>query len=201
LRLFKEFQVMLHNMSIRSRLILAFAILLALLLAVAVVSLQRLDGLTAATHDIVTFQARRAVLAQRINQHAQAEAIILLNLMQTTARDERVKLYAALDEEIAASGQAVADLDMTMLSASVQDEINHISDLRQRYSVLLQETVELIEIEGTAKARAYFEDRTHKVLRTLLFDTQALEAHVQQMMQSELEQLKRAADEARQRVI
>jgi len=199
--LFKEFQVMLHNMSIRSRLILAFAILLALLLAVAVVSLQRLDGLTAATHDIVTFQARRAVLAQRINQHAQAEAIILLNLMQTTARDERVKLYAALDEEIAASGQAVADLDMTMLSASVQDEINHISDLRQRYSVLLQETVELIEIEGTAKARAYFEDRTHKVLRTLLFDTQALEAHVQQMMQSELEQLKRAADEARQRVI
>jgi hypothetical protein len=43
-----------------------------------------------------------------INQHAQAEAIILLNLLQTTARDDRVKLYAALDEEIAASGKAVS---------------------------------------------------------------------------------------------
>jgi len=192
---------MVNSMSIRTRLILAFAVLLALLFAVAAVSLQRLEVLTATTQDIVNFQARRAQLAQRINQHAQAEAIILLNLLQTSGREERVKLYAALDEEIAASGKAVSDLDMTMLSAEVQGEIDHISDLRQRYGVLLQETVELIEIEGTPKARAYFEDRTHKVLRTLLFDTQALEDQLQQMMQSELEQLKLAADQARQRVI
>ncbi|NCP54224.1 MAG: hypothetical protein GW845_03465, partial [Rhodoferax sp.] len=160
---------MLKNLSIRARLILAFTVLLGLLLAVAAVSLQRLEGLTAATQEIVNFQARRALLAQRINQHAQAEAIILLNLLQTKARDDRVKLYAALDEEIAASGKAVSDLDMTMLSADVQQEIDHVSDLRERYAVLLQETVELIELEGTSKARVYFEDRTHKVLNTLLF--------------------------------
>jgi len=192
---------MLKNLSIHARLILAFTVLLGLLLAVAAVSLQRLEGLTAATQEIVNFQARRALLAQRINQHAQAEAIILLNLLQTKARDDRVKLYAALDEEIAASGKAVSDLDMTMLSADVQQEIDHVSDLRQRYAVLLQETVELIELEGTSKARVYFEDRTHKVLNTLLFDTRALEAHLQQMMQSELEQLKDAAATAKQRVI
>jgi len=192
---------MLKNLSIRARLILAFTVLLGLLLAVAAVSLQRLEGLTAATQEIVNFQARRALLAQRINQHAQAEAIILLNLLQTKARDDRVKLYAALDEEIAASGKAVSDLDMTMLSADVQQEIDHVSDLRQRYAVLLQETVELIELEGTSKARVYFEDRTHKVLNTLLFDTRALEAHLQQMMQSELEQLRQSAALAKQRVI
>jgi len=192
---------MFKTMSIRTRLILAFSVLLSLLVAVAAVSLQRLDNLTATTQNIVNFQARRALLAQRINQHAQAEAIILLNLLQTTARDERVKLYAALDSEIAASGKAVSDLDMTMLSAQVQGEIDHVSDLRQRYSVLLQETVELIEIEGTASARIYFEDRTHKVLNTLLFDTKSLEEHLQQMMQSELEQLKLAAARARQLVI
>ena len=104
---------MLKTLSIRARLILAFAVLLGLLFAVAAVSLQRLDGLTASTQEIVNVQARRALLAQRINQHAQAEAIILLNLLQTTARDDRVKLYAALDEETAASGKAVSDLDMT----------------------------------------------------------------------------------------
>jgi hypothetical protein len=32
----------------------------------------------------------------------------LLNLLQTTVRDDQVKLYAALDEEIAASGKAVS---------------------------------------------------------------------------------------------
>jgi len=192
---------MFKTMSIRARLILAFAVLLGLLFAVAAVSLQRLDSLTVTTQEIVNFQARRALLAQRINQHAQAEAIILLNLLQTAARDDRVQLYAALDEEIAASGKAVSDLDMTMLSADIQQEIDHVTDLRQRYAVLLQETVELIELEGTSKARIYFEDRTHKVLNTLLFDTRALEAHLQQMMQSELVQLKLSATQAKQRVI
>lgn len=188
-------------MSIRVRLFLAFFFLLALLFAVAAVSLRQLQTLTVTTQDIVNVQARRALLAQRINQHSQAEAIILLNLLQTTVRDERVKLYAALDEEIAASAKAVTDLDLSMVNAEVQGEIDYISDLRQRYGVLLQETVELLEIEGPVKARAYFEDRTHKVLRTLLFDTKALEAHLQQMMQSELEQLKLSTDQARQRVI
>ena len=193
--------MMFNNLSIRSRLTVAFAFLLGLLFAVAAVSLQRIDGLTATTQEIVNDHARRALLAQRINQHAQAEAIILLNLLQTSARDDRVQLYAALDEEIAASGKAVNDLDMTMLSAEVKAEIDHVSDLRQRYSVLLQETVELIELQGTSKARVYFEDRTHKVLNTLLFDTRALDTHLQQMMQMELRRLQQSAAKARQLVI
>ncbi len=192
---------MFSAISIRARLILAFSILLGLLFAVAAVSLQRLDGLTATTQEIVNYQARRALLAQRINQHAQAEAIILLNLLQTSARDDRVPLYAALDEEIAASNKAVSDLDRTMLSAEVQTEIDHVTDLRQRYSVLLQETVELIELEGASKARAYFEGRTQKVLHTLLFDTRALEARMQQMMQLQLKRLEQSAANARQLVI
>ncbi len=192
---------MLKILSIRAQLVLAFAVLLGLLLAVAAVSLQRLDGLTATTQEIVNLQVRRALLAQRINQHAQAEAIILLNLLQTTKRDDRVRLYAKLDEEMAASNKAVSDLDKTMLMPDVQQEIDHVADLRQRYAVLLQETVELIELRSTSRARAHFDDRTHKVLNTLLFDTRALEEHLQQMMQSELLQLQQTAAQARQLVI
>jgi len=192
---------MFKNMSIRARLILAFAVLLGLLFAVAAVSLQRLDGLTASTQEIVNYQARRALLAQRLNQHAQAEANILLNLLQTPARDDRVRLYAALDEEIAASGQAVVDLDKTMLSTDVQHEIDRLADLRQRFGVLLQETVELIEVEGASKARRYFEDHAQRVLNTLLVDTRSLEDHLQQLMQAEMIQLKQSAAQAKQRVI
>jgi len=193
--------MMFKTMSIRARLSMAFAVLLGLLLTLATVSLQRLDRLTTSTQEIVNVLERRALLAKRINQHAQAEAIILLNLLQTTARDERVRLYAELDEEMAASGQAVSDLDLTMLGADVQREIDHVTDLRQRYAVLLQETVELIEIEGSSQARAFFEARTQKVLNTIMFDTRALEEHLQQEMQSELLQLRQSAGKAKQRVI
>lgn len=190
-----------HLASIRARLILAFSVLLILLLAVAALSLHRLDGLTATTQEIVNFQARRVFIAQSMNLHAQAAAMNLLKLLQTPERDKRVPLYAAMDEEMAASSKAVNDLGHTGVALNVQADIDHVTGLQQRYTILLQETVELIEIEGPAKAREYFEDRTHRVLNTLLFESRALEAHLQQVMQSELEQLRESAADARQWVV
>jgi diguanylate cyclase (GGDEF)-like protein len=187
--------------SIRARLILAFSVLLGLLLAVAAVSLQRLEVLTATTQEIVNYQARRVFMAQSMNLHAQAAAIDLLKLLQAPERDQRVPLYAAMDEEMAASAKAVHDLAQTGLAADLQSYIGQVTDLQQRYATLLQETVELLEIEGPTKARAHFEGRTHKVLNTLLFDSRALETHLQQMMQSRLEQLMESATQATQLVI
>lgn len=157
-------------MSIRARLILSFLVLLGLLFAVAAVSLQRLDGLTAKTQEIVDYQVRRVLLAQRINQHAQAAAISLLNLLQTAERDDRVPLYAAIDEAIAASDKAVSDLGNTMLSPDMQADIERVTDLRKRYGHLLQETVEMIEIEGQLLARRHFDDETQRVLNRLLLE-------------------------------
>jgi len=105
--------------SIRARLILGFALLLALLFAVAALPLQRLEELTTRTHDIVDRRAQLAILSQRANQHAQAAAIGLLNLMQTAEREARVPLYAAMDAELAAADRAVAGLEMAMLSRMV----------------------------------------------------------------------------------
>lgn len=188
-------------MSIRARLLLSFLVLLGLLFAVAALSLQRLEGLTTKTQEIVDYQVRRVFLAQRFNQHAQAAAINLLNLLQTAERDNRVPLYAAMDEEIAAADQAVSDLGNTMLAPDLQADIERVAEVRGRYGNLLQDTVELIEIEGHRQARQHFENRTQRVLNTLLFETRALERHLQQVMQTELEQLKQAAASARQRVI
>lgn len=192
---------MLGSMSIRSRLSLSFSALLGLLLVVAAVSLHRLDGLTATTQEIVDYQVRRVVLAQRVNQHAQGAAISLLNLLQTADREKRVPLYAAMDAEIATSDRAVSDLGETMITPDVQADIERVTDLRKRYGELFQETVEMIELEGPTKARANFEDKTQKVLNTLLFETRALEVHLQQMMQAELEQLRETAANARRLVI
>lgn len=190
-----------NTLSIRARLNFSFMVLLGLLLAVAAVSLQRLEGLTSKTQEIVDYQVRRVLLAQRFNQQAQAAAISLLNLLQTVERDKRVPLYAAMDEAIAASDKAVSDLGQTRLTPDVQADIQRVTDLRQRYGNLLQETVEMIEIEGAQPARRHFDDRTRKVLNTLLIETDALEVHMQRLMQAELEQLKQAAANARRLVI
>ncbi|WP_310449240.1 EAL domain-containing protein [Sulfuritalea sp.] len=187
--------------SIRARLVLGFAVLLGLLFAVAAVPLQRLEDLTARTRDIVDRQAQLAILSQRANQHSQAAAIGLLNLMQTAEREARVPLYAAMDAELAAADSAVAGLEMAMLTPALRADVERLTDLRRRYGELFQTTVELIEIEGSAPARRHFEDRTQKVLNTLLFETQALEARLQQAMQAELEELRQAATNARRLVI
>lgn len=192
---------MFSGISIRARLFLAFSVLLALLFAVAAVSLQRIDALTVTTQQLVNFQARRVFIAQSMTQHAQSAAMNLLHLLQTTARDNRVPLYAAMDEQLAASSSAVKELGLTEPEPEIQADVDHLIDLQKIYAELLQETVELIELESPEKARAHFESRTQKVLSTLLYDVQALQARLQKMMQMELEQLRASADLSKQLVI
>ncbi|MBE0475401.1 MAG: diguanylate cyclase [Rhodoferax sp.] len=190
-----------HFASIRARLILAFSVLLGLLFAVAAVSLQRLEGLTNTTQEIVNYQARHVFIAQSMNQHAQAAAMKLLQLLHTPARDNRVPLYLAMDEEMAASGLAANALAQTGLAPDNQSAIERVTDLQQRYAALPQETVELISLATPASVRSHFEDWTQKVLTTLLFESRAVEGKLQQAMQSELEQLRESAARARSLVI
>ncbi len=187
--------------SIGARLVLGFAVLLGLLFVVAALPLQRLEDLTARTKEIVDRQAQLVIHSQRANQHAQAAAIDLLNLMQTTERELRVPLYVAMDAETAAGDAAVADMQKASLVPALRADIERIVDLRKRYADLLQTTVETIEIEGGLAARRHFEDRTQKVLNTLLYESQAMEANLHQTTQIELEQLRVAAWDARRMVI
>ncbi|MBI5109824.1 MAG: EAL domain-containing protein [Rhodocyclales bacterium] len=188
-------------MSIRARLALAFALLLGLMFAVAAVTLARLDGLTAKSRELVDHQARRVRLAQQVNQQAQAAAIGLLKLLQTPRREDRVPLYAAMDANLAASDRAVRELGDGLLAPGERPAMARVAEMRQRYGELFQTTVEMIEIDGTAAARTHFEARTGKVLNTLLFEIEALEAGIQARMQNELEALSAATGDARRIVL
>ncbi len=141
------------------------------------------------------------MLASFLKAAAWVAAIDLLNLMQTAEREMRVPLYAAMDAEIAAGDAAVAELGKASLAPALRADIERIIDLRKRYADLLQATVELIEIEGNFAARRHFEGRTQKVLNTLLFESKAMETNLHQNMQTELEQLRVAAWDARRMVI
>jgi len=183
--------------SIRSRLVMAFAVMLVLLLAVSVVALHRFSVLTNAMHEFVDHQARLAFLAQRANQHAQNAAMHLLRLLQTREREQRVPLYASMDAALADSDAAIGGLERAGLMGDGDNNIRQLVELRAHYGESFQETVELIEIEGLLAARRHFDDKTDPLLKSLLNTTLAISGQQQDLMQSEVEQLEAAVANAR----
>lgn len=183
--------------SIRSRLILAFALVLSLLLSVSAVALHHFGALTASMHNFVDHQARLSFLAQRANQHAQDAALQLLRLLQTTTREQRVPLYAAMDAALARSDAAIGGLERAGPMMGGDTDIHRLVELRARYGESFQATVELIEIEGLAAARRHFDQQTDGLLMNLLSATLAIADHQQERMQAEVEQIEAAAANAR----
>ncbi len=189
------------NLSIRGRLTLAFALMLALLLAVSVVALQRFNALTVGMHEFVDHEARIAFLAQRTDQHAQEAALHLLRLLQTPTRDVRVPLYAAMDAALAASDAALGGLERAGLLGGGDAEIRRLSELRAHYGEAFQETVETIEIEGLEPARRHFGMKTEVALKSLLDATLGLAGRQQELMQAEVARLEADAARARTAVL
>ena len=137
-------------MRIGSRLAVSFSVLLGLLFSVAAVSLFRFEELASVTQSIVDVQVQRVFLAHEANQHAQSAANCLLKLLQTTARERRVALYAEMDAELAAADEAVAKLGNTLQSIEDRNQLERLNGLRSTYDERFRETVELIELSGPA---------------------------------------------------
>ncbi len=194
---------MLRSLRIGSRLAISFSALLILLLLVAMISLIHFGKLTAVTQTIVDVQAQRVSLASSANQSAQSAANHLLQLLQTTEREQRIPLYTRMDLEISALDKAIADIgaiagkDMTMQAAAEAAQLAYLNTQRERYDELFRTTVETLELEGAAMAREHFQTETLSALNALLDETSALAVRQQSGMHTELEQLKMAESRAR----
>ncbi|MET3998078.1 bifunctional diguanylate cyclase/phosphodiesterase [Marinobacterium sp. MBR-109] len=172
--------------SVRTRLLQAFSVLLAFLLLVSVLSLQRFDELTTTIEELVDDRARRVMLAQKANHQAQNASIYLLRLLQTPTREQRVPLYLNMDAALAASDAAIRTLTRDTPSSLTAEVVT----LRQQYGELFQLTVEQIEISGLETARQHFEQHTDQVLQDLLAATFRLAENQQDFMHAEAERLK-----------
>lgn len=171
------------------RLALSFCLLLALLMADATVSVQRLQRLANVTQTIVEVQSRRAFLAQSANQHALAAANDLLKLLLTQERDKRVQLYTDMDGELAASDEAVASIAQTVQSPEDVEQLKEINALRNRYDQCFRETVDLIELKGPSGAREHFDVVTKMALEKLLQASSVMAVIQQQRVVGDLAEL------------
>jgi len=179
--------------SIRSRLIVAFSILLLLLGLVAGIALQHIETLTVGMRSFVDQQARVALLAQEANQQAQQAAIQLLRLLQTSDKERRIPLYRAMDAAMAASVSAIDQLRKHDRQSVDRADIEQLIALREDYAKSIQTTVELIEIDGAGAALVHFGSRTEADLNRLLDQTRRLAAFEQQQMQTGIERLEQSA--------
>lgn len=195
------FSVLADKSSIRTRLLMAFSLLLLLLLAVSSVALHRFNTLTDGLDEFVEQQARVGFLAQRANQYSQNAALHLLLLLQTDERNKRVPLYTAMDAALAASDAAIGGLERAASMGVDVGDIDRLVDLRQRYGDSFQQTVERIEIDGLSSARQHYEEQTDVLLKALLVQTLRIAEHQQELMQSGVIALKDDANRARLTVI
>ncbi|WP_183635338.1 hypothetical protein [Niveibacterium umoris] len=112
-------------------------------------------------------QVRRIAAVDALQGHVQLATEQLVQLLVTPEREQRVPIYARIDEENAQADKALADL--AALSASPQERahLSALQDLRARYGELYTASVEEIELNGAKGALAQFWSETRGALMAL----------------------------------
>ena len=192
---------MLPDTSIRARLALTIGLLLVVMLILATLSFRGFQSLSDSTRQLVDQQSRHAFLANRANQHSQTAARHLLRLLLTTERDARVPLYAAMDEALGISDQALLQLENAAKASALVGDVAEVRQLRNTYGDSFQMTVELIELPGPRSAQGHFETHTEPALKALLVATDRLAVAQQDAMQAEVEMLTTDAAAMQRRLV
>jgi diguanylate cyclase (GGDEF)-like protein len=188
------------SLSIRSRLGLVIGLLWLLLALVSAIAYTGFQELSRTANELVDRDARLAILATRTNQHAQSAALHLMRLLLTTDREQRVALYASMDEALNTADQALKQLE-NHTSHRLAPEVTRVRELRDRYGDAFQATVEQIELDGPMSALEHFETVTEPALKQLLAGTDMLAVKLQDTMQAEAEGLTDESTTARQRIV
>ena len=177
---------------IGTRLTLAFALMLLLLLVVAGFASLQMNEQKEVMRRIITEQVQRESLAEDLERNAQGATVPLLQLLLTQDREQRIPLYKAIDDANARVDQDLQALVNSQPDAAGRSELDSLSTVRTTYGGLLRETVEQIELAGPASAYTHFSTKTQAALRQLLAGSAAMVSHQQQAMQAAQQQLESA---------
>ena len=168
----------LSDTSLRTRLILAFLALVIVMSTSTYLSINFSQNASQEMRVIVEDQTRRALLAQRAAKRVQIATVQLLTLLQTEERRNRIPLYRAMDEALRGADAAVRTLSKELNTPA----ISRFIELRNMYADRFQATVEEIEFNGLAAARAHFAEHTQPVLNQLLEEAEAVSITQQDAM-------------------
>lgn len=161
-------------MQIGTRLSISYSILLTLLISISLVSIIRLESITASNQEIINGDAIRADLANKINLHAESAAGRLTLLFILDDRELRVKTYQEIDTHNAAIDHALERLVPLLTHKNDTKLLNQLTHLRAEYEREFSITVEEIESGNRAGAIQRMAGRTRDSLNALLAETSHL---------------------------
>lgn len=167
-------------MKIGKRLMFSFSVVLLFLLIITVVSIQRINYLSSVSEQFLNEDVKQVSLASEVNIQAQAAAMTLLRILNTSEREQRVPLYKVMDSHNAALKKALETL--TNLN-STGSELNQVNQDLISYEKSFTETVEYVEF-NREMAFEHFNKNTQPKLNSLLSDINMLLTRQQAQMQS-----------------
>ncbi len=175
---------LLNEMRIGTRLTAGFAVVLLFLSAVVVVSVNRLDQLTATTREVIEGDAARATLANAINLHAESSAGRLALLFILQEKEQRITVYKEMDSHNMAIDEAIKNIIPLLAEPDEKAVLSRITALRETYREKFHNAVEALELNDRASAELAMTTSTRTALNNLLTEVGKLAENQQASMQS-----------------
>lgn len=168
------------NLRIGLRLWLSFSLILTLLVITTVVAISRMDQLAAASARFVDQDVAKVVLTSDINIKGVGAALRLVQLLSTVERQDRVTLYAEMDEQNNALDKLIEEI-ATLYDNEQGAQLTKVIERRSEYRESFLETVDLIEYD-VETAVAQFKQDTRPALDALLAEIATLVEQQQKKM-------------------
>lgn len=184
----------LSNSRIGVRLGGSFLAILLLLAFISIVALSRMKEQALASEQLISRDVSRVIQTNEIKAHAQKAALILLQILPTSERDERIKLYKEMDNENKILDQFITDITKSY-GENPPQQLSAFNDIRAMYYEKFIETVEYIEIDPEF-AITHYNEETRPALEELLAAIDVFQLFEQQRMSNEQRASEQANDMA-----
>ncbi|QEL54853.1 methyl-accepting chemotaxis protein [Chromobacterium paludis] len=176
----------LQTIKVGPRLAVSFTVLLAILLAISASVWSGLAHIEQAARVIVDEDASKQQAAADLDRHSQSAALLLLQIVATPERPQRVPLYAAMDEANHKANDALQKLKALPWRSAQAGTLQNLADLRAAYLKAFGETVDLVEADDPAALAKQYGSQTRPALQALLAATAELSAAQQSHMNAEM---------------
>lgn len=171
-------------MSIKFRLIVSYAIILAFMLITLTVTVFRFDSLAEQIKEVVEGDAYRAELANEINIQAESVAGRLLLLFIIEDRQQRTVIYNEIDNKNKKIDAAIEKITPLMISNADQNSLQKLIVLRAQYHEQFFATIDAIEFGEENEARDLMAEKTSPALQALLAETTQMKQRQQTSMKA-----------------
>ncbi len=176
----------LSKISISKRLGLSFIIILFLLVVISSISLTQINRQSLMAQEFISNDVTKFIEINTIKSHAERSALLLLQIIPTNNREQRIALYKEMDDENKALDEAINNR-IERFNGHLPKQFLTLIENKNEYKENFIETVDYVEVD-IDMAIEHFNEATRPSLEALLTSaSKYLENEQQQMFMHQKE--------------